>query len=200
MFFDPIQIDDMRWRPSPNSVYSATFQRFFRRRFGIRRPKFTSLFVAKTPTLSQKSAGLKNYSIQEMQFRTLLQPITLRTVPILFRSIWVHEVVWWRAIRNYEIDQVITGNSVPDLLDGKHCLAVTGRSLNEHEDVDKEIFELVEIVEVREKSRRFIEEEFVKSLLQRTFMKDLERTRICREANLRNFRRCRSARKESLIY
>jgi hypothetical protein len=83
-----------------------------------------------------------------MQFRTLLQPITLRTVPILFRSIRVHEVVWWRAIRNYEIDQVITGNSVPDLLDRKHCLAVTGRSLNEHEHVDKQIFEIVEGAEL----------------------------------------------------
>jgi hypothetical protein len=165
--------------PSPNSVYSATLQRFFPRRFGIRRPKFTSLFIAKTPTLSQKSAGFKGYLMKEMQFRTLLQPITLRTVPILFRSIWVHEVVWWRAIRNYEIDQVITGNSVPDLLDGKHCLAVTGRSLNEHEHVDKQIFEIVEGAEVREKSRRFIEEQFAKSLLQRTFMKDPERTRAC---------------------
>jgi hypothetical protein len=108
------------WSPSPNSVSSATLQRFFHRRFGIRRPKFTSIFIAKTPTLSQKSAGFKIYSMKEMQFRTLLQPIMVRAVPILFRSIWVHEVIWWRAIRNYEIDQVITGNSVPDLLDGKH--------------------------------------------------------------------------------
>jgi hypothetical protein len=83
MFFDPIQIDDLRvdsqcvaGSPSPNSIYSATFQRFFPRRFGIRRPKFTSLFIAKTATLSQKSAGFKSYSIKEMQFRTLLQPIT----------------------------------------------------------------------------------------------------------------------------
>jgi hypothetical protein len=114
-----------------------------------------------------------------MQFRTLLQPITLRTVPILFRSIWVHEVVWWRAIRNYEIDEVITGNSVPDLLYGKHYFAVTGRSLNEHEDVDKEIFEIIEGAEVGGKSRRFIEEQFAKSLLQRIFMKDPERTRTC---------------------
>jgi hypothetical protein len=46
---------------------------------------------------------------------------------------------------------VITGNSVPDLLDRKHYLAVTGRSLNEHEDVDKPIFEIVEGAELRER-------------------------------------------------
>jgi hypothetical protein len=109
---------------------------------------------------------------------------TLRTVPIIFRNIWVHEVVWWRAVRNYEIDQVITGNSVPDLLDRKHCLAVTGRSPNEHEHVDKQIFEILEGAEVCEKSRPFIEEQFDKYLLQRTFMKDPERTRTCRQANL----------------
>jgi hypothetical protein len=62
---------------------------------------------------------------------------TLRTVPILFRSSWVHKIVCWRAIQNSEIHQVITGNSVPDLLDRKHCLAVSGRILNEHEHVDK---------------------------------------------------------------
>jgi hypothetical protein len=96
-----------------------------------------------------------------------------------FRSIWVHEVVWWRAIRNSEIHQVIIGNSVPDLLDRKHCLTVTGRALNEHEHVDKQIFEILERAQVREKSRRFIEQQFAKFLLQRTFMKDPERARTC---------------------
>jgi hypothetical protein len=85
---------------------------------------------------------------------------TLRTVPILFRSLWVHQVVWWRAIRNSEIDQVITGNSVPDLLYRKHCLAVTEMILNEHEHVDKQIFEILERDQVREKSRRLIEQQF----------------------------------------
>jgi hypothetical protein len=35
-----------------------------------------------------------------------------------------------------------------------------GRTLDEHEDVDKPIFEIVEGAEVREKSRRFIEGQF----------------------------------------
>jgi hypothetical protein len=35
-----------------------------------------------------------------------------------------------------------------------------GRNLNEHEHVDKQIFEIVEGAEVREKNRRFIEEQF----------------------------------------
>jgi hypothetical protein len=93
MFFDPIQIDDLRVdsqcvskSPSPNPADSATLQRFFPHRFGIRRPKFTSLFIAKTPTFSQKSVGFKSYSIKEMQFRTLLHPIALRTVPILLEA------------------------------------------------------------------------------------------------------------------
>jgi hypothetical protein len=88
-------------------------------------------------------------------------------------------VASYPKFRNYEIDQVITGNSVPDLVDRKHCLAVTGRNLNEHEHehVDKQIFEIVEGAEVREKIRRFIEQQFVKSRLQKLLMKDPERTR-----------------------
>jgi hypothetical protein len=37
---------------------------------------------------------------------------------------------------------------------------VTGRTLNEHEHVDKQIFEILERAQVREKSRRFIEQQF----------------------------------------
>jgi hypothetical protein len=48
-----------------------------------------------------------------------------------------------------EIHQVITGNSVRHLLDRKHCLGVTGRTLDEH--VDKQIFEILEGAELREK-------------------------------------------------
>jgi hypothetical protein len=66
-------------------------------------------------------------------------------------------VASYPKLRNYETDQVITGNSVPDLLDRKHYLAVMGRILNEHEHVAKQILEIVEGAEVGEKSRRFLE-------------------------------------------
>jgi hypothetical protein len=66
-------------------------------------------------------------------------------------------------------------NSVPGLLDRKHCLAVIGRTLNEHKHVDKQIFEILEIAEraqVGENSGQFSEQQFAKYILQRKYMKE----------------------------
>jgi hypothetical protein len=61
--------------------------------------------------------------------------------------------------------------TAPTESDRKHSSAVTGRTLNKHEHVDKQLFEILELAaRAGEYSRRFSEQHFAKYLIQRKFM------------------------------
>jgi hypothetical protein len=114
--------------------------------------------------------------IDSCRSRLLMRDLTAQTVflnhfllPGLLPVV-AGEKVTYRAVDNY------TDPAHPDT--AAVSLTFADASVSSYFR-SKQIFEILEGAELREKSRGFSEQQFAKSLLPRTFMKDPERTRTC---------------------